>query len=118
MDRKKLKDYEKKLKTKRKEILSTILSSKSSGDESISEMVQDVADKASTSYSRELLYGLSDTERKIFLLIEEALDRIKKGKFGICVYCQQKIQQKRIDAVPWARHCIECQELQEKGLIK
>lgn len=118
MDRKKLKEFEKKLKAKKEQILATIISSKSSGDEGISEIVQDIADKASTSYSRELLYGLSDSERKIFLLIEEALQRIKEGKYGICVYCGKKIQQKRLEAVPWARHCIECQELQEKGLIK
>lgn len=118
MEKKKLKEYEKKLIAKKKQILSTIISSKSSGDESISEIVQDIADKASTSYSRELLYGLSDNERKIFLLIEDALDRIKKGTFGICVNCQKKIQKKRLEAVPWARHCIECQELQEKGMIK
>jgi DnaK suppressor protein len=118
MEKRKLKEYEKKLKEKKEEILSAILSSKTSGDESISEMVQDVADKASTSYSRELLYGLSDTERKIFFLIEEALKRIKEGKYGICVHCQKPIQKKRLDAVPWARHCIECQELQERGIIK
>lgn len=118
MDKKTIKMYEKKLKEKKREILSTIQSSKSSGDESIAEMVQDIADKAASSYSRELLYGLSDAERKIFLLIEEALQRIKEGRYGICVYCNQKIQKKRLDAVPWARHCIECQEMQEKGLIK
>lgn len=118
MEKKKLKEYEKKLIEKKRQILSAIISSKSSGDESISEIVQDIADKASTSYSRELLYGLSDNERKIFLLIEDALGRIKKGLFGICVNCQKKIQKKRLEAVPWARHCIECQELQEKGLIK
>ncbi len=118
MEKKKLKDYEKKLKNKREEILSAILQSKASGDETILELVQDVADKASTSYSRELLYGLSDNERKIFLLIEEALQRIKEGKYGKCVECKKDIQKKRLDAVPWARHCIECQEKQEKGLIK
>lgn len=118
MEKKKLKEYEKKLIEKKRQILSTIISSKSSGDESLSEIVQDIADRASTSYSRELLYGLSDNERRIFLLIEDALDRIKKSIFGICVNCQKKIQKKRLEAVPWARHCIECQELQEKGLIK
>lgn len=118
MEKKKLKEYEKKLKDKRKEILSTILLSKESGDETMSELVQDVADKASTSYSRELLYGLSDNERKIFLLIEEALQRIKEGKYGKCLECKREIQKKRLDAVPWARHCIECQEKQERGLIK
>ncbi len=118
MDKKKVKEYEKMLRAKREEILQTIVASKASGDESLSEIVQDIADKAAVSYSRELLYGLSDSERKIFLLIEEALQRIKEGKYGICVHCKKKIQIKRLDAVPWARHCIECQELQEKGIIK
>lgn len=118
MEEKKLKEFKKRLIEKRNELIKTIASSKASGDETLQEIVQDALDKASTSYARELLYSLSDSERKIFLLIEEALQRMEEGKYGICVHCNKKIQIKRLEAVPWARHCLECQELQEKGLIK
>jgi DnaK suppressor protein len=113
-----LEDFRKKLLKKKKEILNTITTAKTSGDESLLEGAQDVADKALSSYSREMLYGLSDQERKILQLVEDALQRLGDKTFGTCTHCGQKIQARRLEAVPWARHCLECQELQEKGYIK
>jgi DnaK suppressor protein len=118
MQKKQLDEFKKKLVKKRKEILATITSARSSGDETLADEVQDVADKALSSYSRELLYGLSDAERRTLQLVEEAITRIDAKTFGACVHCGEKIQPRRLDAVPWARHCINCQELQEKGFIK
>jgi DnaK suppressor protein len=43
-------------------------------------------------------------------LIEEALDRLKSGDYGICLCCEEPIPPKRLNAVPWARYCIRCQE--------
>jgi RNA polymerase-binding transcription factor DksA len=48
---------------------------------------------------------------------QEALDRISDGAYGECVNCGQDIQVKRLEALPWARYCIKCQELQEQGLL-
>ena len=118
MLKKQLDDFRKKLDKKRKEILATISSARSSGDETLAEEVKDVADKALSSYSRELLYGLSDAERRTLQLVEEALHRLADKSFGQCIHCGEKIQPRRLEAVPWARHCINCQELQEKGYIK
>jgi DnaK suppressor protein len=42
--------------------------------------------------------------------VEEALDRIKNGTFGLCLRCDAEIPEKRLNAVPWAPHCIRCQE--------
>jgi DnaK suppressor protein len=50
-------------------------------------------------------------------LIEEALDRLAEGTFGECINCGEEITPKRLDAIPWAPHCIRCQELQEQGLL-
>lgn len=118
MQKKQLDDFRKKLEKKRKEILATINSARSSGDETLGEDVKDLADKALSSYSRELLYGLSDVERRTLQLVDEALTRIAGKNFGECIHCGEKIQPRRLEAVPWARHCINCQELQEKGYIK
>lgn len=118
MQKKILDEYRKKLQKKEKEILNTISTAKTSGVENLQEGVQDVADKALSSYSREMLYSLSDSERRILLLVEEALQRIGDKTFGVCVHCGVKIQSRRLSAVPWARHCLDCQELQEKGFIK
>ena len=43
-------------------------------------------------------------------LIEEALDRLNSGDYGICLSCDQPIPPKRLHAVPWARYCVRCQE--------
>ena len=43
-------------------------------------------------------------------LIEEALDRLESGDYGICPACEEPIPEKRLRALPWARYCIQCQE--------
>ena len=43
-------------------------------------------------------------------LIEEALDRLDSGDYGICLSCDQPIPPKRLHAVSWARYCVRCQE--------
>src|ERR1035438_6500989 len=43
-------------------------------------------------------------------LVEEALDRVQSGDFGVCLACEQPIPSKRLQALPWARYCVPCQE--------
>ena len=43
-------------------------------------------------------------------MIEEALDRLNSGDFGICLACEEPIPAKRLKALPWARYCVDCQE--------
>jgi RNA polymerase-binding transcription factor DksA len=43
-------------------------------------------------------------------LVEEALARLETGDYGICLHCEDPISPKRLRAVPWARHCISCEE--------
>ena len=50
-------------------------------------------------------------------LIDEALVRIEAGEYGECVHCGELVQERRLEAVPWARHCLRCQDLQERGLL-
>ena len=77
-------------------------------------IAQDIADKAESSYTKEFLLSLSDAERKQLFLIDEALKRIEKDEYGICQMCQKNISKKRLNAVPWPPHCIECQEKAEE----
>jgi DnaK suppressor protein len=74
------------------------------------DIAQDLADKAESSYTKEFLLSLSDAERDELFLIDAALDRIKKREFGNCQMCQKEISRKRINALPWTPYCIECQE--------
>lgn len=49
-------------------------------------------------------------------LIEEALDRVHSGDYGICLGCDGPIPEKRLKAIPWARYCIPCQENEAAGV--
>jgi DnaK suppressor protein len=80
--------------------------------------IQDMADMAVESYTKEFMFGKSSGDRHILLMIREALDRIEDKTYGTCANCENPIQPKRLEAVPWARHCIQCQELLEKGLLE
>jgi DnaK suppressor protein len=80
--------------------------------------IQDVADMAVESYTKEFNFGKSSGDRHILQLISEALGRIEEQSYGTCSNCQSIIGPKRLEAVPWATLCIECQSLLEKGLLE
>ena len=117
MEKKKLKNYESRLAEQRDMLLGMVERTEDYGREADREVSQDPADKASNSYTKELLFSQSTNERNTLKLIEEALDRITDGEFGECVNCGDDINAKRLDAIPWAPYCIKCQELQEQGLL-
>jgi DnaK suppressor protein len=117
MDKKRLEYFKKKLMTKREELLRAISRSEQEGRQADEETTVDLADKAANSYTKEFLFGQTDTDRATLLLVDDALGRIKDGTFGECMQCQEELQQKRLDAVPWTRYCISCQEKKEQGLL-
>lgn len=88
------------------------------GQEAADEGSDDIVDRANNSYNREFMFSLSDTERETLRLIEGALDRLEKGGYGSCRNCGREIARARLQAVPWARYCIDCQELAEQGLLE
>ena len=90
---------------------------KTYGRQTDDEGSQDLADKASSTYTKEFLYSLSNTDREILQKVDEALLRIEQGEYGLCVECGDEINRRRLEAVPWASHCIVCQEKVEKGLL-
>ena len=95
-----------------------ILSKLSGNDLSIDEAeTPDPVDLAVRNYSKNVMLAVSENESKQLTLIDEALVRIEDGEYGLCSHCENKINPKRLTAVPWARYCINCQELVEKGLI-
>jgi DnaK suppressor protein len=52
------------------------------------------------------------------MAIEEALIRVRDESYGVCTNCGTTIGEKRLQAVPWTAFCIDCQELQEKGMLQ
>lgn len=117
MDKKRLDYYKKKLLAKREELQRLVAQAESEGRAADDDATQDIADKAANSYTKEFLFSQSNNERHMLHLVEEAIDRIGNGSYGECAVCHEEVQQKRLEAVPWARHCISCQEKQEQGLL-
>jgi DnaK suppressor protein len=109
--------YRKRLLEKRKGLTEAYMKNKTYGRQTDDEGTQDLADKAASAYTKEFLYSLSNTDREILQRVEEALGRIAGGAFGVCVECEEEINKKRLEAVPWASHCVSCQSKLEKGLL-
>lgn len=77
----------------------------------------DPVDLAVRNYSKNVQLAVSENESKQLALIDEALLRIEDDEFGSCLNCEKEINAKRLAAIPWARFCLDCQELLEKGLL-
>lgn len=110
--------YEDALRAKQRELLLSYERDKAAGNASPDDGIQDLADKAASAYSKELNFSLSDGERNLLMQVEEAFNRMKDGTYGTCTNCGTTIGEKRLEAVPWTTFCIDCQELQEKGLLQ
>jgi DnaK suppressor protein len=115
MNKRAMKKYENRLIKRRDELVKIFNKTKTYSLESQESASQDIADKASSAYNKEFLLNLTDTERRELQRIEEALERIQNGKYGVCVACGCNINLKRLDAVPWAAQCITCQEEHENA---
>jgi DnaK suppressor protein len=77
----------------------------------------DPVDLAVKNYSKNVMMAVSENDSRQLLLINEALVRLEDEEYGLCQNCEEEINPRRLDAVPWARYCLKCQELQEKGLL-
>src|ERR1700757_1516901 len=117
MDKKRLDYYKKKLLARREELTKTIARTQEEGRTADEDPTVDLADKAANSYTKEFLFGMTNTDRTLLNQIDLALKRIAEEEYGVCMNCEEEMQQKRLEAVPWARHCISCQEKAEKGQL-
>ena len=77
----------------------------------------DPVDLAVRNYSKNVMLAVSENDSRQIILINEALERIDDEEYGTCLNCGNTIMPKRLQAVPWARYCLSCQELVEQGLI-
>jgi DnaK suppressor protein len=117
MDKRKVKTYRDKLMARREGLVGQVMEAEMYSRERDSEATQDPADMAANAYTKELLFSMSANDRRLLDLIDEALHRAEKGGYGTCVHCGDVLHDKRLEAVPWARHCLKCQDLHERGLL-
>jgi RNA polymerase-binding protein DksA len=74
-----------------------------------------LADSATATLNREIDYTLEENSEHVLAAINEALKRIEAGTFGTCARCGRPIAEERLEAIPYATRCIDCQRLAERG---
>ncbi|HBX43435.1 MAG TPA: molecular chaperone DnaK [Deltaproteobacteria bacterium] len=76
--------------------------------------IGDILDSVSEERTRELDMILTDREKQKLKQIDDALDRIEEGTYGLCEECGIKIPRARLRVVPFAKYCVECKEVIER----
>ena len=117
MDAKKLEYFKQKLVQKQRSLNDMVQRTEGYNREK-DQNAKDLADMAVDSYTTEFNFGKSSGDRRIIQLIQEAFERIEDNTYGVCVNCENPIQPKRLEAVPWTQLCVQCQDLLEKGLLE
>lgn len=77
----------------------------------------DPVDLAVRNYSKNVMLAVSENESRQLVLINEAIERLDDDEYGNCQNCEKEINPKRLEAVPSARYCLNCQELVEQGAL-
>ena len=118
MEKKRLEQFKKQLEQRQQELRRVVSRTQEDGRIADAEAAQDIADRAANSYTKEFLFAQSNNDRQLLSMVENALGRIREGSFGECISCGKEINSKRLEAVPWTRYCIECQEKLEQGILE
>ena len=74
----------------------------------------DALDEVQNAAERELAIRNLDRESQLLRSVRAGLARINEGTFGVCLHCEEDISPKRLNAVPWAGYCIQCQEIADR----
>jgi len=74
-----------------------------------------IADLGTDVFEKNLELDLSNSEGKILQAVNEAIEKIEHGKYGVCEVCGKPIPKSRLEALPYAKHCISCQRDREKS---
>ena len=113
MDATKLKIIRLQLSSEYEHLIRSINRNRLAAEEIQQPNTDDEGDLATISQDRELLYNLHEGGFARLRFIQEAIKAIDQGHYGECVDCGETINEKRLEAVPWARACIHCQEALE-----
>jgi DnaK suppressor protein len=79
------------------------------------EKTPDALDEVQLAGERELAIRNLDRESNLLRNVKGALARFADGSYGICLHCEEEIKAKRLDAVPWTKFCIRCQEAADRN---
>jgi DnaK suppressor protein len=110
MDRKSIERFKKTLQARHRELRKSLAQAERDSHAK-HDYGKDEGDRANTSLGREIDMVQKSRDRALLSAVDVALKRISDGSFGQCLNCEQEINAKRLEAIPWVRYCITCQEL-------
>lgn len=106
--------FKKLLLDKQRQLTEEVGKSALYGKDQEDDSIKDLGDQANTSYTREFQFELSNGNRELLRDVVAALRKIDDGSFGACERCGEPIAEKRLEALPFARYCINCQRVVEQ----
>ncbi len=110
MNKTELEKYRKILEAKQEELARGLRNR----DDIAIEKTPDALDEVQLAGERELAIRNLDRESNLLRQVRLALARMADGSYGTCLHCDEEIKPKRLDAVPWTRYCIRCQEAADR----
>src|SRR5438067_2024491 len=111
MTKTELNKYKEALETKQAELVQVLRNR----DGITIEKSPDALDEVQNAAERELAIRNLDRESNLLRSVRGALHRIAEGTYGTCLHCEEDISPKRLNAVPWAGYCIQCQEINDRN---
>src|SRR5687767_10488728 len=109
MRKERLTYFKKRLLEKQQQLTVDVGKSAVYGKDQEDDSIKDLGDQANTAYTREFFFELGNGDRRLLRDVVSALQKIEDGSFGSCERCGETIGEKRLEALPFARHCITCQ---------
>ncbi len=103
-------NYRKVLETKAEEVRRSMSAQKAAQVVARLDVPSDEGDLSQQHHEEWIFLNRNTIDMKLLREIADALHRIDHGSYGTCLECEEPISSKRLDAVPWARYCVGCQE--------
>ena len=114
LDKKAIVKFKKILLKEREQIVGEVRQIVESSKEMGQDGIQDIGDEAANIYNKQVLLSLNENERTRLQEVDESLDRIETGTYGICEECGEPIGLKRLEVRPVAKYCVPCKTKLEK----
>ena len=102
--------YRKILERKAEEVRQSMSAQKAAQVVARLDCPSDEGDLSQQHHEEWIFLNRNTIDMKLLRVIGDALRRIDHETYGVCMECEEPISAKRLDAVPWARYCVTCQE--------
>ena len=114
MRKERLAYFKKRLVEKQRQLTEEVGRTALYGKDQEDDSIKDLGDQANTAYTREFFFEQGNGGRRLLRDVVSALQKLDDGAFRSCERCNEPISEKRLEALPFARHCIDCQRVIEE----